>query len=203
MNEHYYTQNPQSFSQERCFFLDFEGEQYRFLYDNGVFSKGRLDDGTNILLKAVGHVDGDVLDLGCGWGPVGTILGHRFPDTRILMSDINARALRLAEKNLKLNMVTNARTLESDGFAQIDGQFDTILTNPPIRAGKQVIYTLFDDALKHLKPDGRLCIVIRRQQGAESALRYLQKASAEVIKRDRGYWVISCRMAQSAPEPTE
>ncbi|MBQ9408788.1 MAG: class I SAM-dependent methyltransferase [Clostridia bacterium] len=192
MNEHYYTPEPQSMSDERRFELEFEGEKYSFIYDNGVFSKGRLDDGTRILLSAVETVSGDVLDLGCGWGPVGTILARRFPAARILMTDVNERALRLSEKNLKLNRVENARTLASDGFTSIEGCFDCILTNPPIRAGKQTIYGMFDDALHHLKPGGALYIVIRRQQGAESALKYLEKANAQVILRDKGYWVIRC-----------
>lgn len=196
MNEHYYTQSPQSASEERRFQLEFEGETYSFIYDNGVFSKGRLDDGTRILLSAVGSVDGNVLDLGCGWGPVGTILAHRNPAARLLMTDVNERALALSEKNLRLNRIANARTLASDGFENIDGYFDCILTNPPIRAGKQVIYGMFDDALEHLKPGGVLYIVIRRQQGAESALKYLEKADAQVIERDKGYWVIRCQKKQ-------
>ena len=204
MSEHYYTHDPQSASEERVFSLDFAGENYRFVSDNGVFSKGRLDEGTRILLEAAGEVRGDVLDLGCGWGPVGVILGRRCPDARILMSDVNARALGLAEKNLQLNGVKNARAAESDGFANIDGLFDCILTNPPIRAGKQLIYRMFDEALSHLKPGGSLYIVIRRQQGAESALKYLQKAHAEVIRRDKGYWVLRCEAVsparQSEPE---
>ena len=192
MSEHYYTRAPQSGSEVRRFELELEGEKYTFLYDNGVFSKSRLDDGTRILLSAIDEVCGDVLDLGCGWGPVGTILGRKYPGARILMSDVNERALALAERNLSLNRVANARTLYSDGFEKIGAQFDCIVTNPPIRAGKQVIYKMFDDALMHLKSGGKLYIVIRRQQGAESALKYLQKADAQVIDRDKGYWVIRC-----------
>ena len=198
MNEHYYTQSPRSRSEERRFETEFAGETYTFLYDNGVFSKGRLDDGTRILLEALPAIGGDVLDLGCGWGPVGTILGHRYPKARILMTDVNERALELAGKNLLLNRVTNAQTRESDGFAGIEERFDCIVTNPPIRAGKQLIYALFDEALGHLKLGGALYIVIRRQQGAESALRYLEKADAEVIEREKGYWVIRCEHGAQA-----
>ena len=190
MSEHYYTRTPQSQSFERSFTLEYRGQTYEFIYDNGVFSKGRLDDGTRILLDAAGTVNGDVLDLGCGWGPVGTILGRENPEANILMTDVNERALALADKNLLLNRVSNAETLCSDGFEKVDGLFDFILTNPPIRAGKQVVYALFDAALAHLKPDGALYIVIRRQQGAQSALKYLEKADAEVVARDKGYWVL-------------
>ena len=193
MNEHYYTSFPQSRSEEKFFELEFEGEKYSFVYDNGVFSKGRLDDGTRLLLETIGGVSGEVLDLGCGWGPVGTVLGRKAPSARILMSDVNERALSLAEKNLKMNRISNGRTCRSDGFSDIDGLFDCILTNPPIRAGKQVIYRMFDEALEHLKPGGELYIVIRRQQGAESALKYLQKADAQVLSRQKGYWVIRCK----------
>ncbi len=194
MSEHYYTHNPVSPSDERRFTLNFAGQEYSFLYDNGVFSKGRLDEGTAILLGALGEVYGDVLDLGCGWGPVGTILGKRHPDANILMTDVNERALELSRKNLILNGVNNARVLCSDGFENISGLFDFIVTNPPIRAGKQTIYAMFDGALEHLKSGGTLTVVIRKQQGAESALKFLAKANAEVIERQKGYWVIQARI---------
>lgn len=192
MNDHYYTNVPQSASRPSEFTLEFDGTDYRFCYDNGVFSKGELDTGTRILLSALPPLRGRILDLGCGWGPVGVILGHKYPEASIVMSDVNSRAVELAEKNLSLNGITNARVVCCDGFSALDGKFDHVITNPPIRAGKQVIYRMFDDALARLNPGGKLYIVIRRQQGAESALAHLAGAYARVIDKDKGFWVIEC-----------
>lgn len=192
MNDHYYTAEPGSASRREAFDLTFEGKAFRFLYDNGVFSKGELDEGTRILLSALPPLHGRVLDLGCGWGPVGVILGGKDPSLSIVMSDINARAAELSRENLRLNGITNAQVLQSDGFEAVEGDFDFIITNPPIRAGKQVIYSLFDTALSRLRPGGRLYIVIRRQQGAESAVKHLEGHSPRVIEKDKGFWVIEC-----------
>ena len=190
MSEHYYTNRPTSESRETAFETEFAGRSYRFACDRGVFSINALYEGTRILLSALPSMAGRILDLGCGWGPVGVILGRMYPETSIVMSDVNERAVSLAEKNLALNGVKNAQTAVSDGLSGVDGCFDAIITNPPIRAGKQVIYRLFDEALSRLRPNGRLYIVIRRQQGAESALKYLKKANARVIEREKGYWVL-------------
>ncbi|MBQ8136006.1 MAG: class I SAM-dependent methyltransferase, partial [Clostridia bacterium] len=132
--------------------------------------------------------------LGCGWGPIGITVAKRFPEAEVLMCDVNARAVALAEKNIAANGVQNAAAILSDGFANIEGMFQTILTNPPIRAGKSVIYGFFKDAAAHLKPDGCLILVIRKQQGAESAERYLKTIYESVLRLDRkkGYWILKC-----------
>ena len=192
MNEYYYTAHPESESRPGEFELDFEGEQFKFAYDNGVFSKGELDEGTSLLISSLPELYGRILDLGCGWGPVGVILGRKYPEAQIVMSDVNERAVQLSRQNLSKNGVSNAGVLLSDGFQNIDGTFDFIVTNPPIRAGKQVIYALFDASLARLNPRGRLYIVIRKQQGAESALKYLEKARACVIAKKKGFWIICC-----------
>ena len=190
MSEHYYTGRPSSESRETAFETAFAGGTFRFACDRGVFSINELDEGTRILLSSLPPLAGRILDLGCGWGPVGVILGCKYPEAQIVMSDVNERAAALAEKNLALNGVKNARVVVSDGLEKVEGTFDAVITNPPIRAGKQVIYRLFDEALSRLAPGGRLYIVIRRQQGAASALRYLKKANARVIEREKGYWVL-------------
>ena len=144
-------------------------------------------------LAAQGITDGLVLDLGCGWGPVGVALGALYPDCQIVFTDVNLRALSLAEQNAKANQVTGM-FIQSDGFAGIDGMFDYIITNPPIRAGKETIYRMFADSAAHLNPNGQLYLVISKQQGAPSALKYLSTlfVSAEVIEKSGGYWVIRC-----------
>ena len=111
------------------------------------------------------------------------------------MADVNRRACDLARGNAHRNSV-QAEVLESDGYAALEGRrFAAILQNPPIRAGKAVIYRMFADAAKSLLPGGQLCLVIRKQQGAPSALKFLKElyAEAETIERDGGYWVIACK----------
>ena len=132
-----------------------------------------------------------MLDLGCGWGAVGVALGKRYPGLEIVMTDINARAAGLARRNLAENGVA-ATVLQGDGFDPVEGLFDAIVTNPPIRAGQAVIYGLFDRARAYLKPGGALYLVIRKQQGALSALKYLKEryGRAEVIDRGSGFHVI-------------
>ena len=194
MPEYYYTHTPNSEHEERHFTSVFMGKTLAFETDAGVFSTGELDEGTRVLLEALPPLHGRALDLGCGWGAVGVLLGKKYPDVSLLMADVNERAVALAAKNLARNGVKNARAVESDVYENVDGTFDFIVTNPPIRAGKAVIYSMFDGARDRLSPGGRLYVVIRKQQGAPSALRHMQElyASARVIAREKGFWVIEC-----------
>ena len=191
MSDHYYTENPGSehdFRTVRCSALGVEAE---FLTDAGVFSRDGLDTGTRALLEALPEPAGRVLDLGCGWGAVGVLMGKRWTKAEIVMTDINRRAAELARRNLAQNGVT-AQVFDGDGFENVPGDFDLIATNPPIRAGKAAIYALFADAKARLRPGGELYIVIRKQQGAPSALKYLREifSEAEVVSRTAGFWVI-------------
>ena len=195
MSDHYYTANPASAHDERRVTLTALGNELVFTTDAGVFSRDGLDKGTEALLNALPEpMEGRVLDLGCGWGPVGVALGKRYPALEIVMTDINLRAAELARRNLTANGV-KAQVVQGDGFAAVEGSFDAILTNPPIRAGKAVIYGLFREARERLNPGGALYIVIRKQQGAPSALKFLQEVygEAEVIDRSGGFHVICAR----------
>ena len=197
MPDHYYTSAPTSAHEERRFTLEFAGKTLRFETDAGVFSKQHVDPGSLLLCKSLpDSLCGDVLDMGCGWGAMTVMTLAAHPDVCMTMADVNERALALAVKNVQENAMT-AKALISDGFSAIEGQFDAVITNPPIRAGKAVIYKMFEDARAHLKSGGALYLVIRKQQGAPSALKYLQTlyASAQVIERDAGYWIIECKKA--------
>ena len=191
MPDHYYTENPNSAHDERRIALRALGNDLTFVTDAGVFSRDGLDRGTEVLLEALPPLEGRVLDLGCGWGAVGVALGKRYPTLDIVMTDINSRAVELARRNLAENGVT-AAVLQGDGFDAVEGRFDTIVTNPPIRAGKAVIYGLFARARDYLEPDGALYVVIRKQQGAPSALKYLKEiySQAETVDRASGFHVL-------------
>lgn len=191
MPDYYYTQEPASAHKERSITARALGLTLSFETDAGVFSKNELDPGSRLLIESMGALSGRVLDLGCGWGPVGTFLSLANPQAQLVMSDVNERALDLARRNLKNNGAA-AEVVASDGFAALEGAFDHVVTNPPIRAGKALIYGLFDTAHERLREGGALTIVIRKQQGAPSALKHLQETfgNAEVIAKGGGYWII-------------
>lgn len=193
MNDHYYTRDPQSASRPAECSFTYRGIDLTFQTDAGVFSRGEVDTGTRLLLEALPEdMGGEILDLGCGWGVIGISIARKWPEARVTMADINTRALDLSQENAKRNRA-EVICAESDGMAAFEGKtFDAVVTNPPIRAGKQVIYKMFADAARSLAPEGALYLVIRKQQGAESCIRYLQTLYASVEKLDRsgGFWVL-------------
>ena len=194
MAEHYYTSAPTSEHEERSFRAVLAGRVLAFDTDAGVFSKQHIDPGSELLCKALpGDLSGRVLDMGCGWGAMTVLTLAKCPACEITMADVNERALALAKENVAANGM-QARAILSDGFEHVEGEFEAVITNPPIRAGKAVIYKMFEDAKAHLVPGGRLYLVIRKQQGAPSALKFLKTLyrKAEVIARDGGYWIIRC-----------
>ena len=194
MAEYYYTSAPTSEHEERSFRAVFAGRVLAFDTDAGVFSKQHVDPGSELLCKALPDTLGTrVLDMGCGWGAMTIMTLARFPKAEITMADVNERALALAVSNVEKNHM-QAKAILSDGFEKVEGEFDAVITNPPIRVGKSVIYKMFEDAKEHLAPGGALYLVIRKQQGAPSALKFLKElyGKAEVIERDGGYWIIEC-----------
>lgn len=190
---HYFTDNHNLPENRKDHSFRFSGHLLTFTTDNGVFSKTEIDEGTKILLDAAVQegIHGSVLDLGCGYGVVGIALKTVFPDISVTAVDVNPRAAELTEINCSRNGV-EADVFVSDGFAAVTQSFDAVITNPPIRAGKKVIYQMFEDAFDHLHRNGVLFAVIRRKQGAESAFRKFEEifGNCEVISRKKGYWVL-------------
>lgn len=190
---HYFTDNRNLEENRKEHSFRFSGHLYTFITDNGVFSKTEVDRGTEILLDACMNepLSGRVLDLGCGYGVVSVILGTEFPSLELTAVDINPRAVELTELNCSKNGVRSTAFV-SDGFAQIRDMFSHVITNPPIRAGKKVIYGMFEDSFTHLEKGGTLLAVIRRKQGAESALKKMEEifGNCETVSREKGYWVL-------------
>ena len=174
----------------------FYGQLYTFETDNGVFSKKEIDEGTEILLNTIvdENLGKDVLDLGCGYGVIGVVLKNLDPNRNLTCVDINPRAVELAGINCGKNAV-DCTCFVSDGFTNINQSFDAIISNPPIRTGKANIYRLFEDSYAHLNKGGALYIVIRKQQGAPSAMKFLEKLfqNCELLERKKGYWILKSR----------
>ncbi|MBQ7765127.1 class I SAM-dependent methyltransferase [bacterium] len=191
--EHYYSSNPTSESNERIIEYTIKEKEFKFITDNGVFSKAHVDFATDFMLKTiVTEVRGDVLDLGCGYGVIGVVVSKFGNTKKITMCDINNRALDLAKRNADKNKVQNIEIIESDGFENITGKYDTIITNPPIRAGKAVIYQMYKDAKEHLNDGGTLYLVINKKHGAPSTITYLNELfeNVEVLDKKAGFNVI-------------
>ena len=195
-NDHYYTSAPTSAHKPGEVSFDYRGHHLVFATDSSVFSRMELDRGTEVLIDTLPEeMSGSVLDMGCGYGVIGVAVGKHWPDCRITMADVNQRACALSVENARKNGVA-AEVLESDGYEKVlDRRFDLILQNPPIRAGKAVIYRMFADAAQCLNPGGELWLVIRKQQGAPSAMTYLKTLfeSVEAVEKKSGFWIIVCR----------
>ena len=171
-------------------------KEFFFNTDNGVFSKSKLDFGTRCLLEnlPLEEIKGEILEVGCGYGVIPIIL------TRIVDKiesfdavDVNKRALHLAEMNKKENFAPKVNFFLSDCYKNINKKYDVIISNPPIRAGKNIVYEIVMNARNYLKEDGKLFIVINKDQGAKSLYKDLEKVyKCELINKKKGFWIIKC-----------
>ena len=181
-------------SERKIIKFNFDNKVFSIYSDNGVFSKDRFDYGTRVLLNSVdvNKLFGNVLDLGCGLGVVGIILGTFNKGINIDMVDINERAIDLAKNNLVLNNV-KANVFVSDIYSNIDNKYDFIITNPPIRAGKNVIRVFLLGSYDYLKDDGTLYFVMRKDHGVKSMIKELSvKFNISIVNKDKGFYVVLC-----------
>lgn len=181
-------------SERKIIKFNFDNKVFSIYSDNGIFSKDRFDYGTRVLLNSVDidKLSGNVLDLGCGLGVVGIILGTFNKGINIDMVDINERAIDLAKNNLVLNNV-KANVFISDIYSNIDNKYDFIITNPPIRAGKNVIRGFLLGSYDYLKDDGILYFVMRKDHGVKSMIKELSvKFNTSIVNKDKGFYVVLC-----------
>ena len=182
---------PSNMVKTECFVLN---RKFIFYTDNGVFSKDGLDFGSRLLLESIPleEVGGKVLDMGCGYGVLGIVI-NKLTSCYVDMVDVNLRAIHLSKINIKENHCSNIDVFESNVYENINSKYSTIVTNPPIRAGKKVVYNIVMDAINYLENDGKLYIVIRKEQGAKSLIKDLEKKySVEIINKKKGFYIIKC-----------
>lgn len=189
---HYFINDENLKSEIQEFKVIINEKKFLFKTDNGVFSKGELDFGTRLLIDTVlkENIKGYGLDLGCGYGAIGIIL-NKLKNISMDMSDVNRRALHLVKKNILENECLNIVVIESDGYLNIDKKYDFIVSNPPIRVGKEKLYQLIIDSKKHLNEDGKIYLVIRKEQGAKTFIRDMENYyKIEVLEKKKGFFII-------------
>ncbi len=168
MAEHYYSQNQRSALNLKKISAVLRGIRLEFYSGSGVFSKDKVDRGTEVLIENCAVENKwDVLDLGCGYGAVGIAVAKAFPNSKVILSDVNKRALKLAKMNVELNKVENAYVVFSDLYSGVLGEFDTILSNPPMSAGRELCFRIIEEAKDYLKKGGFLQMVAKHRKGGK------------------------------------
>jgi 16S rRNA (guanine1207-N2)-methyltransferase len=189
--EHYFSESPSSELKERSFKAVLKGKEFFFHSGAGIFCPDKIDNGTFLLIeKCIVKNKQRILDLGCGYGAVGVVIAKIFPESEVVMSDINERAVMFAKKNCEINKV-KAVVIKSYCFENIKEKFDVILLNPPQTAGKDVCFQMIEESKKFLKKKGSLQLVARSKKGGKSLEAKMKEVfgNVKVIARGSGYKV--------------
>jgi 16S rRNA (guanine1207-N2)-methyltransferase len=195
LTEHYYSRKPSTESNPVKWQSELRGNSFRFKTDRGVFSKKEIDFGSRLLIDTFELKNEAclILDVGCGYGPIGLSLAKAYPESLVHMVDVNERAIILAKENAAENNIENVKIYESDRLTGVEEKkFNAILTNPPIRAGKQVVHDIFEQSFLHLDNGGELWVVIQKKQGAPSAMDKMEElfGQVEVAAKSKGYFIL-------------
>ena len=198
---HYFSEKQEVKSDRKIIKYEIENKKFEFVTDNGVFSKTKVDFGTDVMLKVFlrenmnkKNQKFDILDIGCGYGVVSVVIKSFFENVRTVSSDVNERALELTRENLLRNGVVkdendNFEVRKSFAFDRVSEKFDVILSNPPIRAGKQIIFQIYEQSFEHLNQDGQFYCVIQTKHGAKSTQKKLEEifGNCETLEINAGY----------------
>ncbi|WDV46460.1 class I SAM-dependent methyltransferase [Clostridiaceae bacterium M8S5] len=195
--EHYFTAKSSTENITGEIHYKVSSHKFTFTTSNAVFSKKQVDKGSSVLintfLKYNMNSSGKLLEVGCGYGPIGITVAKILPKLTVSMVDVNERALELTKVNTEQNHVENVEDIRlSDRYENINSTYDYILTNPPIRAGKDIVHSIYEGAIKHLNAGGKLYVVIRKKQGAKSSIKKIQEifGNCKVLAKDAGYYIL-------------
>lgn len=195
MGNHYYTNQPEVAHDRKKWTFPLRGKNFTFVTDSNVFSKGTVDFGSRVLIDAFDDTnlpEGDILDVGCGYGPIGLSLAHS-TGRHVEMVDVNERAVELAKENADLNGIKHVTIYPSNIYEKVERtDFAAVVSNPPIRAGKSVVHGIIEESYDKLVKSGTLTIVIQKKQGAPSAKKKMEEifGNAEVVAKEKGYFII-------------
>jgi 16S rRNA (guanine1207-N2)-methyltransferase len=195
MSNHYYSENPDSTHKLAQWTFELRGKTFRFTTDSGVFSKETVDYGSRVLIDAFEWEElpqGRLLDVGCGYGPIGLTLAAVSGRT-VEMIDVNQRAVSLAQGNAKQNLIEAVDIHTSNIYETVhEKTYAAIISNPPIRAGKKVVHEILSGAFPLLAVGGTLTVVIQKKQGAPSAEKKMQEVfgNVEIVTKDKGYYIL-------------
>ena len=201
VQEHYFSADPASPAKITAVSFEVEGQSFTLQAASGTFSSGKLDPGTKVLLGLSNHFpkSGKVLDLGCGWGPIGISIAKLRPHTEVLGIDVNERSIELANQNAARLGLANFQAIKGSNLDETEF-FDAIWSNPPIRIGKQQLHDLLREALARLKPSGSAYLVVQKQLGADSLQQWLADCYPERevarVENSKGYRVIGISEAR-------
>lgn len=188
---HYFINDTNLKSNKKNINYTFLGENISFATDNGVFSKERIDFGTNLLLNSIEDLTQykTLLDVGCGIGVIGIAIAKKYPLINVQMIDVNQRAISLAKENIKNNRINNCICYESNVYENVNDFFDVIVSNPPIRAGKEIVHKIASEAKNHLNKNGVFYAVVQKKQGANSFEKKLEEVfeNVDIVNKDCGY----------------
>lgn len=192
--KHYYTNNSDLQSEPTNFTFHYRGNDIVFTSDHGVFSKTMIDYGSRVLLETItlDETQKEVLDIGCGYGTFGICLKKAYPHIHVDMVDVNDRALQLCKQNVEQNHIDDICVMKSFIYEAINKKYDVIITNPPIRAGKEVVHQILTESYQYLQDNGELWVVIQKKQGAPSAKNKMIEVfgNCEIVKKDKGYYIL-------------
>ncbi len=193
---HYFENDMNLKSEIRELSYKYDSSFFTFYSDNGVFSKKNVDYGSKLLLETYlkeNITNANVLDVGCGYGFIGIVISV-LTDSYVDMIDVNKRALHLANRNIKRYPKFDGSAFISDAYQNIKNKYNVIITNPPIRVGKNKLLEILEGAFDHLDVDGTLYFVMRKDQGALSIKKILEEQrKVEIINKDKGYFIFKVK----------
>lgn len=199
MANQYFENEPDLEHELKKFDFTLRKHNLNFISDAGVFSRQTIDFGSRVLIDAIDFSNvpaGDILDVGCGYGPIGLALAKEQTTRKVTMVDVNLRALDLAKQNAQNNKIKNVDIFESDVYKNVTGKYALVVSNPPVRAGKEVVNAILAESKEYLAENGELWIVLQKKQGAPSAKKLMDQTfgNVEIVTRDKGYYILKSKM---------